>query len=99
MMRHPKRLAERAHLVFKQLAQRLYDLLKIHRVGQTAHVVVALNHRRMPLARFNHVGVYRALCEEIHLTDFIGFFLKHTDKFFADDFALFFGFRHARQLG
>ena len=61
-------LADRAHLVLEQVAQRL-DELEVHVVGEAADVVVRLDHRVVAAARLDDVGVERALHEEPRVVD------------------------------
>ena len=63
LLGQPELLADRAHLVLEQLAQRL-DELEVHVVGQAADVVVALDVRVVAAARLDDVGIQRALHEE-----------------------------------
>ena len=60
----PEQLADLAHLVLEQLAQRL-DQLEPHVRGQPADVVVRLDRRRRALERhrLDHVRIERALGE------------------------------------
>ena len=50
VVRHAERLADVAHLVLEELAQRL-DELELHALGQAADVVVALDDGARALAR------------------------------------------------
>ena len=90
--------AELAHLVLKEQAQRLDDLLKVDIVGKTADVVVALDDRGAAEAGFDHVGVDRALRKEVDRADFLRLFLEHADELLADDLALALGIGHAGEL-
>ena len=93
-----KLAAKCADFVLEQFAQRL-DQLHVHPRGQAADIVVALDRDRWPAGEghaFDHIGVERALREEIRAADFLRFFLKHVDEFAADEFALCFGVGDAR---
>ena len=81
-----------AHFVLEQLAQRL-DQLEAHALGQAADVVVALDRRRRPDHRhaLDHVGIERALGEEVELADVLGRVLEDVDELGADDLALLLG--------
>ena len=59
---------------------------------------MALDHGGFTFAAFDHVGINRALHEEIHRADLFGNFFKRTDKFFADDLTLLFGLGNAFQF-
>jgi hypothetical protein len=74
--------AECAHLVLEEFAQRL-DQLHVHAVGQAADIVVRLDrHRRAAGERdaLDHVGIERALGEEVGAADLLGLFLEHVDE-------------------
>ena len=50
--------------------------------------MVALDHRGLAKAGFDDVRIDRALHKIIDGADLLGFGLKHTDEFLADDLAL-----------
>ena len=60
--------------------------------------MVALDHGGVAETGFNHVGVNRALNQEIDLADLLCLRLEDADELFADDFALGFGLRDAGEL-
>ena len=60
--------------------------------------MVALDHGGIAETGFNHVGVDRALDEEVDFADLLGFGLEDADKLFADDLALCLGLRDAGEL-
>ena len=43
---------------------------------------------------FYHIWIDGSLCQEIHGSDLLCFFLEDTDKFFSDDFTFFLRFCH-----
>ena len=53
-------------------------------------------------ARFDHVGIERALHQPFHVALFflnaLGLLVEHGDKFVADDFAFLLGIGDARKL-
>ena len=64
LLGQPELLADLAHLVLEQVAQRL-DQLEVHVLGQPAHVVVALDvGRGRSTPRLDHVGIQRSLHQE-----------------------------------
>ena len=82
--------AELAHLVLEQFAQRL-DQLHVHPLGQAADIVVALDRHRRPAGEadaFDHVGIERALGEEVGAADLLRLGLEHVDEVCADELAL-----------
>ena len=61
--------------------------------------MVAFDRNRWPAGEadaFDHIGVERALRQEIRAADFLRFFFKDVDEFRADKFALLFGVCDAR---
>ena len=82
--------AELADLVLEQLAQRL-DQLHVHPLGQAADIVVALDRHRRAAGEadaLDHVGIERALGEEIGAADLLRLGLEHVDEGLADELAL-----------
>ena len=74
--------AELAHLVLEQFAQRL-DQLHVHPLGQAADIVVALDRHRRPAGEadaFDHVGIERALRQEVGAADLLRFVVEHVDE-------------------
>ena len=70
------------------------DELHVHALGQAADIVVRFDrHRRAAGERhaFDHVGVERALGEEIGAAKLFGFLLEDFDEKPADRLALFLG--------
>ena len=92
-------LAHVTHLVFKERAQRL-DEREAHGFRQAAHVVVALDAGcgfRIRRAALDHVGVNRALGQEVHRRVARGLVLEHVNESLADDAPLFFRVSDVRQ--
>ena len=86
----PKLAAEHADLVLEQFAQRL-DQLHVHPLGQAADIVVALDRDRGPAGEadaLDHVGIERALGEEIGAADLLRLRLEDVDEGLADQLAL-----------
>ena len=80
-------LADGAHLVFEQQAQRL-DQLEAHLLGQPADVVVALDLGRLTRAALDHVAVEGALHEEPRVGELARLLFEAADELLADDLAL-----------
>ena len=98
-LRQPQLAAQRAHLVLEQLAQRL-DQLQVHALGQAADVVVRLDRHRRPAGErhaLDHVGVERALRQELGAAQLLGLRVEHVDEQRADGLALGLGVGHAGQ--
>ena len=82
--------AERAHLVLEQLAQGL-DQLQVHALRQAADVVVRLDRHRRPARErhaLDHVGIERALGQELGAAGLLGLLVEHVDEERADGLAL-----------
>ncbi len=85
--------AHRAHLVLEQQPQRL-DEFELQVTGQPADVVVALDVRgARTAAGFDHVGIQRALHQELNLRPAVPHDVSHrtlerADELTADDLAL-----------
>ena len=85
--------AERPHLVLEQFAQRL-DQLHLHALGQAADIVMRLDGDRRPAGErhaLDHVGIERALREEIGAADLLRLGVEHVDEQSADGLALLLG--------
>ena len=83
--------AELADFVFEQVAQRL-DEVEAELGGQAADVVVELDRVGRAVGRgaaFDHVGVERALGQELGVFDFAGLGGEAFDERVADDAAFF----------
>ena len=92
--------AEHAHLVLEQFAQRL-DQLHVHARRQAADIVVRLDRHRGAAGErdaLDHVGIERALRQEIGAADLLGFGVEHVDEQAADGLALRFGIADAGEL-
>src|SRR5690554_1417643 len=71
-----------AHFVFKQFAQRLYQL-QFHGFRQSTHVVVGLDHMSFTGfrgGRFDHVRVDGALGQPVHVFNARGFFIEYINE-------------------
>jgi Sodium:sulfate symporter transmembrane region len=92
--------AERTHLVLEQFAQRL-DQLHVHALRQATDIVVRLDrHRRAAGERhaLDHVGIERALHQELGTAELVSVGLEHVDEQLADGLALRFRIIDADQL-
>ncbi|MPL73681.1 hypothetical protein SDC9_19487 [bioreactor metagenome] len=97
LRRQAKLATKGADLVLEEFTQRL-DQLQPHLLRQTAHIVVRLDrHRGTARERdaFDHVGIERALGQELGALDLVRVVLEHVDEEPADRLALHFRVRHA----
>src|SRR5436190_8279433 len=93
----PELAAELAYLVLEQFAQRL-DQLHVHAFGQAADIVVRLDGHRRPAGEryaLDHVGIKRALRQELSAANFLRFLLEHIDEQAPDGLALHFWIANA----
>ena len=87
------------NLVLEQITQRLNDFLEINKVRQTANIMMALNSCRFAAeAAFYNVRINGSLCQIVNSTDFLSFFFKYANEFFADNFTFSFRSSYACQL-
>ena len=99
ILRQAQFAANLTHLILKQVAQGLHQLLKVHGIGQAADIVVALDDGGFAAqAALHNVRVDGALCQEIHLADLLCLLLKDADELLADDFTLALGLGNTGQL-
>ena len=63
-------------------------------IGQSANVMMRLDHSRFSESALNDIGIDCPLHEEIHRTDLARSLLKDADKLLADDLALLFWLRY-----
>ena len=94
-----KLAAQRPDLVLEQFAQRL-DELHVHALGQAADIVVRLDGDRRAAGErdaFDHVGIERALGQELGAADLLRLLLEHVDEVLADGLALGLGIGDARE--
>jgi len=94
--RNPEMKSYLPYLILEQVAQRLDDFLEINIVRKSADIVVRFDDGRFTAqSAFHDVRINSALYQIIHRSDFLRFFFEDAYEFLADDFSLFFGFRHA----
>ncbi len=92
-VRQPQLAAKLAHFVLEQLAQGLQQL-QLHPLRQAADIVVRLDRHRRAAREgdaFDHIGIERALRQEIRAAEFRRLLIEHIDEQRADRLAL--GFR------
>ena len=87
---------ERAHLVLEQTAEGLHYADEPALLGETAHVVMALYVGAADRAALDDVGIDGALREEAPFIS-CALLLEHSHELLADDLALLFGLRDARE--
>ena len=92
--------ADPAHFILEELTQRFHQL-ELHAFRQSAHIVVALDRGRRPAHRdgLDHIGIQRALGEEVEVAERLRFLVEHVDEGGADDLALGLGIGDAGETG
>ena len=98
VLRQAQLPAQLTDLVLEQHPQGLDDLLEVHIVRQTAHVVVTLDDGGVAGAGLDHVGIDGALDQIVHLADLLGLRLKDPDELLTDDLPLALRLRDPGQL-
>ncbi len=92
--------ADSPHLILEQLAQRFHKL-KLHPIGQSAHVMVRLDDVRLTeLARrrLNDVRIDGPLRQPSHIRDGMRLLIEDVDERISDDLAFRLGLILAAQL-
>ena len=95
VFRNTQLQAHLADLILKEEAQRLYDLLEIDIIRQSAYIVVGLDDCGFSQSGFDDVGINGSLYQEVYGANFLCLFFKDTDEFLANDFTLSFRLFHA----
>ena len=95
----PEFTPELAHLVLEQRAE-WFAQLECHVFRKSADVVVTLDHARLAVhtTTFNHVGIQRALDEELRIRDATRVLLEDAHEQLPNRLALGFWFGHSAQL-
>ena len=86
-LRHLQLIAHAAHLVLEQPFQRFAEL-KLHVLGQPAHVVVALDGHAGDAQALDAVGIDGALSEPFGVGDLLSLGVEDLHEVAADDLAL-----------
>ena len=98
MLRHAHLTAHAAHLVLKQPLQGLAEL-QVHLLGQSAHVVVALDYLARNVERLDAIGIDGALGQPLGVGNLLGLGIEHFHEVAAYDFAFLFGVGDTGQVG
>ena len=100
----PERRAQRAHLVFEEVVQRL-NQVEMHALREGNQIVVRLDGARLPAglacAALDDVGVDGALGQVLHRAPVLSQILRHREELLpelrTDDAALLFRIGHTAQ--
>ena len=98
MLGHAHLTAHAAHLVLEQPLQGLAEL-QVHLLGQSAHVVVALDHLARDVERLDAVGIDGALGQPLGVGNLLSLGIEDLHEVAAYDFALLLGVGDAGQVG
>ena len=99
LVRQAERPADLSDFVFEEARQRLHQF-ELQVVRQPANIVVALDLGGVASARLDHIGIQRALHQELGIAcaAYLGCrLLKGANEKLADDAALLFRVAHASQ--
>ena len=94
---HAHRTPYAAHLVLEQPFQRLAEL-QVHLLGQTAHVVVALDNLARDVQRLDTVGVDSALRQPFRVGNLLRLGVKDLHEVATDNLALLLRLANACQI-
>ena len=95
---HLQLTAYATHFVLEQPLQGFAEL-EVHLLGQTAHVVVALDDLARDVERLDAVGIDGALSEPFGVGNLLGLGIEHFDEVATDDLTFLFGFGNACEVG
>ena len=98
MLGHAQLTAHAAHLVLEEPLQGLAEL-QVHLLGQTAHVVMALDHLARDVQTLYAVGIDGALGKPAGIGYLASLGVEHLHKVAADDLALLLWVCNSRQVG
>ena len=97
MLGHTQLASHAAHLVLEEplegLAQR-----QVHLLGQTTHIVVALDYLACYVERLDAVRVDGALSEPLGILNLLSLGIEHLDEVAANDLALLLGLGYALEV-
>ena len=97
MVRQTELQSTGAHLIFKELFERL-DQSKLHVLRKSAHIVVRFHHLRGLGTALDDVRVDGPLSQEIDSLQLARLLFKYADKFAADHFTLLLRIGYSFQL-
>ena len=91
-------MADAPYLILEEFAKG-FDEFQVHSIRQSADIVMRLDRLRRSFHRnrFDDVRINRSLNQKVDRTHLLCLFFKYADEFPADDLALLFRIRHARQ--
>ena len=98
MLGHAQLASHAAHLVLEEPFQRLTQL-QVHLLGQSAHIVVALDYLTGDVEALYTVGIDGALCKPFGSLYLLGFGIEHLYEVAAYDFAFLLRIGHSGQVG
>ena len=82
MFGHPQLTTYTANFILKQQAKR-FAQFKMHLFGQSAYIVMTLDHRTRDRQRLDAIGINSSLCQPFHIFQFMSFRIKYIDKTFT----------------
>ena len=97
MFGHSQFASYAAYFVLEQPLQRLAQT-EVHLLGQTAHVVMALDGLARNVQALDAVGINGALCQPAGIGNFVRLGIEDFDEIAADDFTLLLRLGHSLQI-
>ena len=97
MFGHSQFASHAAYFVLEQPLQR-FAQTEVHLLGQTAHVVMALDGLARNVQALDAVGINGALCQPTGIGYLVRFGIEDLDKIAADDFTLLLRLGHSLQI-
>ena len=98
MLGHTQLAAHTAHLVLEQPLQRLAEL-QMHLLGQSTHIVVALDDLAGNIETLDTVGIDGSLSQPLGAFYLLGLGIEDLDEITAYNLALLLGIGHAGKDG
>ena len=76
------------NLILKEKTKWLHNFLKVYIIRQAAYIMMGFNYCRLSKATLNYIRINSTLYQEVNSTNFLGLFLKYTDKLLTDNLTL-----------
>ena len=98
MLRHSQLTTHTTHLVLKQPLQRFTEL-QVHLLGQTAHIMVTLDHLTRDIQRLDTVGIDRTLSQPFGIRDLLRLGIENLHEITTNNLAFLFWICHTCEVG
>ena len=98
MLGHAQLAAHTAYLVLEQPLQRFTEL-QLHVLGQSAHIMMALDDLARDVQTLNAIGINGALCQPTSIGNFPGFGIENLNKVATDNLTFLLRVGNACKIG